>query len=293
MNIKQIKTLDELTKLYEENKLEGLFQMDEDLYRKAPGLNQSSLKEYKKSPADYLLMKLKPKVTKALDEGKLFDILITRKNEFKKNYIIGEELNKNTKIWKEFVASNPNKICLKPSELSKSGQWVSNFMSHPKSKTILKDVYYQVAFFFNDGKRIRKGMIDFIDKKGIYIGDIKTAKDASYRGFEKSNHDYRYYMQAGWYYSSVFKFMPNLKDYYLGMCEKTSMRFNESSKVAWYLYGNYELEKGLEDCESVIENFERSAITGVYAGYPDVIQIGKLPDWCMGWNDKEDNILLT
>lgn len=110
------------------------------------------------------------------------------------------------------------------------------------------------------------------------IGDYKTCKDASPRGFARAVADFRYYLQAHVYsagYVAMFAGrISALPGYALIAQEKTP-----PYRVAVYELDPAALRKGREDAERAMEIYRDCTEAGLWPGYSPEIELLDLPYW--------------
>ena len=94
----------------EEKRLLGLYEdMDFDEYRKAPGMNDSGIKTFRKSPLTYITEKMHPRPeTRAFRVGHAFHCLVFEPEKFKKMYVKSKYADYRTteaKTWKQVMTA--------------------------------------------------------------------------------------------------------------------------------------------------------------------------------------------
>jgi hypothetical protein len=206
--VKIIATLEEALELRNENKLIGLFEMDDEVYHshKLRAMNQSGLIKMMQSPAHYKAWKKEPtKETPALRFGKMFHMSILEPDKFKENYItdtLGKLDMRKTenKIKKQqFEEENQGKIIIEESEYKSLTGMQESFKSHPYTKNLISGGYSELACFWKDSATgiLCKCKFDYFNPRLDLVIDLKTTEDAS--KFAKSAAQYDYHFQNAWY----------------------------------------------------------------------------------------------
>ncbi len=180
-----------------DNNFTGFFDAPDEVYHLSPGLNQSSLKDFKKSQGKYFHNRyVQPKQYKsaAIDEGTLIhDLILTPENldkyyndddlcKWAKNAYEDENDKKAkniraTAIYKEqkTVIEKEGRILIKGELFNNLGFLKSEILDHKFFKELIDGAFIEKAMYVickHSGLLIR-GKCDLISKDG-YITDIKT-----------------------------------------------------------------------------------------------------------------------
>lgn len=227
-----------------------------------------------KTPAHYKRYrdgKIKRK-TKSLTFGKDLHCMMLEPDVFKKTYAIGPEVRKNTIIWKNFAAENEGKSLLKQSEhehlkglesqVLESCQAVKWFFSQPGES--------EVSYFWTDhetGIKCRCRADRIIDMGDyVIVGDLKTARDASYNGFSKAISDHGYHRQDAFYSSGIEIIEGKPAKFIFPVVESDSLIF------ALYELSPHDKEDGRQEVGFLLRTIKECDDSGVWPGYSDKIQ---------------------
>lgn len=176
-------------------------------YYTKPGISYSMLKKLDENPQEFYEIyvnktKIQP-TSKAFEEGKMFDMLLTEPERF--NLVYGIKDGK--PLFKGDIS---------PSMLIKLNKMVSNLNEYKFEGYELKDYlaagsFQEEVFWLDDKSFVNcKGKLDWISKDKQIIIDFKTT--SRFEGFDVSIDQYKYYLQAGMYCSGI-KNIYNLNHY--------------------------------------------------------------------------------
>lgn len=187
-------------------KWSGMLDISFDDYKKAPGLNFHGLKEFYRSPAHYRVYRdesiVEKKETPAMRMGRLLHKATLEPELFLQTCVEGPEVSsKNTKIWRDFVASHPGKDVLDAKDRNKligmsnailGNKWASRMLHRGKGERSL---------FVRDPETgvLLKARTDFLSAVINGIVDLKKCQDARFFQFRKSVRNYMYHCQAAFY----------------------------------------------------------------------------------------------
>ena len=162
-----------------------------------------------------------------------------------------------------------------PQQMRQAEDMAEALVKHSASMEVLSGESEIAALWVrSDGLRLRGQMDKYA--AGSHIGDYKTAADASFRGFNKSAYNYRYYMQAAWYQLLVRELTGELLPYRMVAQEKHAPYLPS----AWEVPDHY-LAMGLVDMDDAIAIYQQCLKSGNWPGYPDEIQTLSPPDWAL------------
>lgn len=181
----------------------------DDDYFKKPGLSNSFLKNFERSPAHAFIEK---EPTKAMDRGSMIHTYLLEPEEFSKKYVIAppEILNRKNKPYPEFEKANPDKEIVLNKEFLDLKIMEKNikdfkFNQNLTVSEILETAKMEFAFYWDDPIQavLKKGKMDifFESKDCNVILDLKTTENAT--TFEKSVQNYGYHRQNAWYVDGI------------------------------------------------------------------------------------------
>lgn len=193
-------------------------------------VSKSHLDEINRSPFHYWSRYLDPnrvipEPTKAMLLGSAFHTIILEPHLFDKDYIVEPEdapkrptaVQRNAKkpsaqtleaidFWDKFDEKANKKTLVSFEDFERLSIMKERVFDHPAASTILSmEGKREQSYQWTDEPtgEICKSRPDFHTADGSLIVDLKTTGDASELGFQKSVHNFRYHVQAGWYLRSL------------------------------------------------------------------------------------------
>lgn len=131
----------------------------------------------------------------------------------------------------------------------------------------------QSLYWVDEGTGVRcRGRIDWL-RKG-HIVDLKTARDASPRGFAKAAADYGYRESMAHYRRGVHALTGQWLPVVVVVVET-----DEPHLVAIYTFGLDDLAWGESRMDEALKTFAECEATGVWPGYSDEIEVLQFPAW--------------
>lgn len=194
------------------NRQRIIHNMPAEEYHRGTELSNSSLHILAtKTPAHYDLYRngLLKKITPALELGINVHAILLEPERFAREYIKGPDVRRNSKEWKEFAAEHGSKNILKPDEFNllqvtrnrvcdscSAADWLLHQSGETEVSVFWKDKMTGLSCRCRPDK-----LIPYKDKQ--LIVDIKTCRDASPEGFEKSIRNYGYTRNCAFYRRGV------------------------------------------------------------------------------------------
>ena len=109
-------------------------------------------------------------------------------------------------FWESFDNKAKGKTILSLEDIERLTIMKQRIVEHPAASTILNlSGVAEQSYQWKDEKtgELCKSRPDFHTDDGTLIVDLKTTSDASELGFQKSVHNFRYHVQAGFYLRSI------------------------------------------------------------------------------------------
>ena len=179
-------------------------ELTEEQYRKAPGVNKSTLWELRRSPAHYKYALEHPtKDTPALKFGRALHSAILQPLAFEDEYAITPDIDRRTKDGKAayewFMQQNAGRTLLTVDEYETISEMREAVLNDKNAYELLCDCLAEIPLFWTDeSTRIRcKCRFDAV-KQGVIV-DLKTCQDASTDRFMKDALRFGYDVQAAHY----------------------------------------------------------------------------------------------
>lgn len=188
------------------NEIGTLLSISFEDYQKAPGINQSGLKEILRSPAHYQAsLKAEPKDTEAMRFGRIFHTAILEPQLFRERHVIEPKFDRRTKqgkldfdVWKSGLRSD---AILIPSLWEEPLlAMIDKVLSHKLVSDLLPGSLREVSLFWDDietGERC-KARYDLVTADGVIV-DFKTTLDARPYAFAREIWNREYHVQVSHY----------------------------------------------------------------------------------------------
>jgi exodeoxyribonuclease VIII len=207
------------------NPEEGIYpNLPEPIYRKAPGISQSALKEMEYSPAHYRSYVTAPPTPSTPDQliGTMTHALILQKKELftvipadapkmpTKAQVNAKKPSDETKEaiswWNQFRTANPGRELIDREDADRMYAMQRSVLAHPIASEVLKRAsgFEVAAFKLHHTGLLMKGLADCVctdDNNMTTIPDLKTTGlgGASFYKFRKAIFDWGYHRQAAYY----------------------------------------------------------------------------------------------
>lgn len=199
----------------------------------------------------------------AMNKGTALHAALLEPDLFAANYAIGPEVRRNSSEWKEFVAANPDKECLKPSENADVLGMRESLWSDPYcAKAIRACDCRELTILWNDDATgiLCKARIDLFSTRSGMLLDVKTTGDLS--KFQDTQFKQGYDIQICHYCNALTAHGMAAKSAGFLCCEQTAPWlpdiFQPSGEM---LAGGFDLIARAMPCVS--QCFE----TGIWPGY--------------------------
>lgn len=238
-------------------------------YRNATGLSQSSLKDFMVSPAHYLAsIESIKEPTKAMQFGTAFHAHMLR-DDPTSFYAVKKKIDGRSREGKayndNFVLENAGKVIIDESEEKTIESMSYSVIAHTTAGKLIKSLTHKEFAVFGTFNGVRlKGLIDgYNEQEGVII-DLKTAEDASPKGFKKAIYDRRYNIQVAHYTWLMLNAGKPVNCFY----------FIAVEKEAPYAVGVYKMcpmsvMQSMSIWEDTIDRFKICQQTGNYPAYSE------------------------
>lgn len=192
--------------------------VEERDYRRAPGINKSMLDKIAKSPATYMFEKMHPRPgTPSMVFGSALHCLVLEPQRFEEIYIpdpYSGSQSKEAKLWREEMkAAGKTVINTKgdPTDPWDRSDWDTlrymrdAVMANGVASALITECIAEVSFWWVDDEvhKLCKGRIDGWSPAHSIPFDLKSTSDATWNGFSRSIHEYRYDVQDAFYSDGV------------------------------------------------------------------------------------------
>ena len=258
--------------------------MPEEIYRQAPGISQSILKEIRRSPKHFdFYRRCKPEPTPAMIFGTAFHAYLLEENLFKQTVAIWTGEDKRGNAWKDFKAANEGKFILSRDDLKAFEYMRQSIHENMKAVKLLQG-QREVSFFWQDSDTavLCKGRADILSTKG-YIVDVKTTENASQVGrgnFEMKARALGYDIQAAMYTDGLRACGQETKGVVFIAVETKPPHCH-----AIYVLSPEDIEIGRRTYKELLATYRACEETGTWPGYATDVNVLSLPRFVQGGDD--------
>lgn len=176
-------------------------------YHASPAISKSGLDDIARCPAAYYALHLDP--DRPAEEphdphGALAHCAILEPESFADRYVVGPDVNRNTKVWHAFVDANPSKLAIKPDEYHAAMAQAIAVRRIPDVAELLSAGRAEVSAFWTDEAtgeacRCRPDWVHPVGNDAVILADVKTFGNASPQEFQRQAARMRYHVQDAWY----------------------------------------------------------------------------------------------
>lgn len=255
------------------------------VYFADPAINQSSLKEFENSCAHFEYRQRNPKPqTKDMHLGDVTHASVVEPARFEKEYVCARKFDhrKSAERAEEaaFFAANEGKEIIDGKEWETVTAMRDSVWRYPQAADLLKgNGVNEVTIIWIDpvtGLRC-KGRIDrlrFLDSGWTVVLDLKTAKDASPKGFAKQIANLNYHMQAAFYIDGLNAIAKGNRRFLFLAVEKTPPYV-----PALYDLSDDAINEGRMKYRHHLRLYQECTKTGYWPGYTQTVEPITIPKW--------------
>ena len=159
-------------------------------------------------------------------------------------------------------------------ELRAAARRAAAVRAHPLASRIFTDGRPEVSLYWTDeGTGVTcRGRIDYLRER--HIVDLKTARDASPRGFAKAAADYGYRESMAHYQRGVAALTGEWLPVVIVVVES-----DEPHLVAVYTLSADDLAWGADRMDTALKTFAECESTGIWPGYSEDVEVLTFPQW--------------
>ncbi len=230
--------------------------------------SSSSLKVVIDSPYTYLsgLMDrqngIEKKPSKSMNFGTIAHLMILEPAEFKRRFIMAPKFDRRTNVEKAaeqaFLSDlPPDAVIMNEEEYDDFMGVINAIMQHEKARDIFTEGVTEVSGFYRDPVtglliRIRPDFISTRNDLSMFI-DLKTARDSSYKGFQRQIGELRYDMQLALYREGI----KQITGSYPEICGWTVVENKRPYEVSIFTADNAMIEIGERWCRYALDRLAK------------------------------------
>ena len=242
------------------------------------------MKHFLKSPAHYKSWLETPsESTPALNFGRDLHCYVLERDLFESSYIEAISVDRRTKAgkaeWAEFQAMAKDKTIISPDDQQLIKTMDEALRSHAVANSLLyaskgeneREIYWKNQVY-GFGCKCKPDRINFDFDITI---DLKTAEDASPKGFAKSAANYGYDIQAAWYPSGIHTLYPGrFQQFVFVVIEKKPPHC-----IGIYRASDEMVMSGQAKIRDILPRYAECLESGMWPGYDTEIQDIQWPKW--------------
>lgn len=262
--------------------IEGMPAAD---YFAIEAMSSSGLRRFKRSPWHYRAPFVLPqeevsKPSPQMIAGTLGHACLLEPERFERDYVIGPDTTKTSKVWKEFVAAHPGCEVITLAQHEVASKQAISMRAHPEISKLLKRGKPEVSCFWRDAQynlpcKARLDWVHDLGDEGALILDYKTTSDAGFESFSRSVANFGYHLQARWYMDGYEAATGReVVGYVLGVVES-----DFPYCVAMYMLDQSALDQAAREIQRVMARYAQCVESDRWPGYPVEPQLITLPSW--------------
>ena len=228
--------------------------------------------------------------TAALDLGWLVHLAILEPDRFKSEIVVPPKVDRRTKVgketWAQFQAANPGAQFVDADTMAKAKAMRDAVLAHPTAGPFFSGKgYNEISLLWEDEASglLCKARIDRVGLIGEWpiVGDLKTARDASRRAFERSVNSYGYHVQAVHYLEGLQAIQPTPDGSPFRRLVFFVVESDPPHCVALYELDDLALDEGAGTRSRYMRTWKECVQTGQWPGYASGIDYASLPAWAL------------
>lgn len=262
------------------------FDIPNEKYHAGPGISNSGLADILQSPFHYWSRHLDPnrperEVLSGQEDGTLTHCGILEPDQLLERYVVGPDINKNRKDWKEFCALHPDKIAIKPDQYTRTIRQREAVWAIPDIAEALSNGRPEVSAYWEDPETgvLCRCRPDFVHNAGAgdILIDVKTFTDARPEEFARQCARKDYHRQAKYYSDgyAIASGRPVLGFIFLAV--ETAWPFSAHATML----DEDSIEAGRAQYRTALDIYADCLAKDQWPGYPQTIDIMRLPPWKM------------
>lgn len=274
------------------------FGMSNAEYHASEGISKSGLDLVSRSPAHYYAKYLDPNRPAAAEQtasqldGEIAHCAILEPEEFDKRFVVGPDVSRQTKAWKEFAeqAAAQGLTAIKPDQHKTAHSQAESVRAISSISEGFAKGYAEVSAYWIDDEtgvlcKCRPDFVADYGPAGVVLIDVKTCGSASPAEFSRMIAKHRYHVQDAFYSEGFakasgrkvlgFVFAAVEMDYpYIA----SAVQLDEESKA-----------QGAADYRRSLDLYAECLSSGVWSGYGNEVHLARLPAWAFD-NEEEMEI---
>lgn len=263
--------------------------VDFDDYAKWEAVNASKLNGFSRTAAHVLYEHTHggKERTPALDLGWLFHVAVLEPERYERDFAVAPKCDKRTKVGKalyaKFEAEHPDATIVDEKTDAKVRAMRESVMKHKTAGPFLASGVSELSGLWEDTKLgvLCKMRTDHIGRIGnsLVVADLKHARDASRRAFERATYSYGYHIQAAHYLEGLDALAAQGEGGTDRPFVFVVVEHDPPYCVACYELDDAALDEGRSQRERRIRYWKQCVETQTWPGYGDGVEVSSLPAW--------------
>ena len=261
--------------------------LDIDEYHSRGEVSKSQLDTLDLSPAIFYARhraagRPAPEAKSGQLEGNLAHCAILEPEDFEKRYVVGPTLNRNTKVWKEFVEAHPDRVAIQPDQYEAATRQAVSVRALPEIGEALENGMPEMSAFWTDEEtgvecRCRPDWVHDCGDAGVVLIDVKTFSIASPNEFRRQVARKSYDKQAA-FYSDGYEIASGRKVLgFIFAAVEDSYPFAANA----FMLDEDSLESGRQKYRKNLRTYAECERANKWPGYSTGIDIIRLPQWAL------------
>ena len=221
--------------------------------------------------------------TPAMAVGTAFHANTLEPDRFCDQVAVAPSVDRRTKKGKQdledFALSANGKAVISEQDMERVRDMTAACLAHDSARALLRNGAAENSFFWQIGDTLCKCRPDYLREDAHVIVDLKSTTDASFKAFQRSCVNYRYYVQAAWYIDGVNDVLgAGTVDSFVIIAVESAPPYG----VAVYAFDEIAVDVGRRQAAADMQkllDYNAQPEAERYAGYDRSIQEMYLPSW--------------
>ncbi|WP_175994833.1 PD-(D/E)XK nuclease-like domain-containing protein [Burkholderia vietnamiensis] len=259
--------------------------LDIDEYHARGEISKSQLDTINVSPAHFWALhrdssRPAPVTRGGQLEGSLAHCAILEPDEFGNRYVLGPTVNRNTKVWKDFVEANPDRIAIQRDQYDTAWRQSDAVRALPEIREALSRGRAEVSAFWTDPAtgvacRCRPDWVHDLTESNVLLVDLKTFSSAGPDEFRRQAARKRYHVQDAFYSDGYEAASGKEVRAFVFVAVETEWPFAAHAMML----DDMSREQGRSDYARNLATYARCEDACEWPGYSKEITLITLPQW--------------
>lgn len=269
----------------------GIYRgIDFDEYASWDAVNSHILNGLSRTPAHvrHEMLSGGAEPTPSLEAGWLLHLAVLEPERYAAEVVVPPKVDRRTTVgktaWRDFEAANAGKRLVDADTARKVEMMRDALLAHPSAGEYLRSRgANEISLVWVDATTevICKARIDRVGYLGEWpiVGDVKTARNASRRAFERAVYDYGYHVQAQHYLAGLQAVSPIPDGQPFRRFCFFVVEVDPPHCVAVYEVDESALVVAEQERQKHLRTWRQCVETGKWPGYGDGVDLVSLPPW--------------